>query len=555
MFWYRIKIASVLITLIVQLNAMQRDNLWYAASRGKIEDLKWNIERSGKLINNYDKNGQTALGWAAKNGQPEAVQILLNAGANPNIPDRAPDNEIIDRDSPPKYGLTPLMWATIQLYPNKDKDYTAIIYDLVNNGADIHARDNQGVSVLHHAAATGSPVNVEFLLLNDARSDINAEGSQEKGRTPLAEVVRASKDGITHTQLEKEKISNYNELKTKLTEALKQLSDKEKRKLSTDQIITMMNLLQNYGAKTDVKDAFGNTLAYYINNVLLIGQNERLALLKSLRLPIEERPVRYTLNDLGKARERLGQLASNLDKRYRISIQPKVQTILWTLQAAQETPQNAYNIVRVAMGLLASLKENIKNNSVIKTNPVLFNDIEKEINEIRTILRDAALVVSGKAAISKQPVPQPSYTPAKLPAQPAPAPAIKPAIKPAPSIYATMPLPPLPVSTSQKMLLNKITNRSNDNLWLVIYDINENVRTTEMIPARQTITHDDYINLNEEIAIQYNLESPAHTALARLKIKQNGVQISDKDISYLKVLPNKVIDLIIYEDRKVRIAI
>ena len=66
--------------------------------------------------------------------------------------------------------------------------------------ANARARDAQGVSVLHHAANGGNHAIIEFILNKTQAADIKYEGTIEKGRTPLAEAVRASQDALVHVQ-------------------------------------------------------------------------------------------------------------------------------------------------------------------------------------------------------------------------------------------------------------------------------------------------------------------------------------------------------------------
>ena len=51
------------------------------------KDLKTELECSTQEIDARDSSGHTCAFWAAKRGDVEALQILLDYGANPNIPD------------------------------------------------------------------------------------------------------------------------------------------------------------------------------------------------------------------------------------------------------------------------------------------------------------------------------------------------------------------------------------------------------------------------------------------------------------------------------------
>ena len=150
-------------------------NYWLFTEIPEKGKRKFSVNTQSSLVTIHGRvmGEVTPLEAAARTGQLEAVQLLLKNGANPNIPDVE--------------GLTPLAWAVIQL--NRDKPgmpekYEAIVKLLVASGADVHARAGNGVTVLHQAAGGGNPAIVRYLLANGAFSDINAEGSKDKGRTP-----------------------------------------------------------------------------------------------------------------------------------------------------------------------------------------------------------------------------------------------------------------------------------------------------------------------------------------------------------------------------------
>ena len=179
-----------------------------------------------------------------------------------------------------------------------------------------------------------------------------------------------------------------------LQNAIDDLRKKVDKKLSTDEIIAIINLLRGSGANSDIVDAVGNRLDYYINTVQLITENERKALLRALGLPDAGRVIRYNDKDLPLAIEKLKALDEIVDAGH------KIQTIIWTIDAAQGTrdSQRKYDILRLAMALLAKLKEDTKES--IK-NPALFASVERSINDIRLIVRDAALIVSGKVTLAE----------------------------------------------------------------------------------------------------------------------------------------------------------
>jgi ankyrin repeat protein len=119
--------------------------------------------------------GATPLLRAAKAGDAAAVRLLLDHGANPNLPNIQ--------------GVTPLM-AAAGLGSNEidtrgrfktQPDQIASIDLLVKAGADVNAHDNNGQTALHGAALFGYDDVIKDLVVHNA--DVNAK--DKKGMTPL----------------------------------------------------------------------------------------------------------------------------------------------------------------------------------------------------------------------------------------------------------------------------------------------------------------------------------------------------------------------------------
>jgi ankyrin repeat protein len=119
--------------------------------------------------------GATPLLRAAKAGDAAAVKLLLEHGANPNLPNIQ--------------GVTPLM-AAAGLGSNEidtrgrfktQPDMIASIDLLVKAGAEVNAHDNNGQTALHGAALFGYDDVIKDLVAHNA--DVNAK--DKKGMTPL----------------------------------------------------------------------------------------------------------------------------------------------------------------------------------------------------------------------------------------------------------------------------------------------------------------------------------------------------------------------------------
>lgn len=455
------KVALFFLSICTLVKAMNQppkspqDLLVGAAGAGNMKGLNFHIKTQKMSPNTNNSAGRNALGMAAGNGQLESVQFLLDAGANPNIKDAV--------------GLTPLAWAVLILNQNKtEQNYLDVINALLSKGARLDIFDNTGLSILHGATRAGN-INIIKLLLNvGAKNIINHEGAQDKGRTPVAEALRAARDAIIHVDLENQNIDNKAAFASSLNEAIEQLKKKETKKLATVEIINVINLLKQNGARTNITDALGHTLDYYINEVQLISDAERAQLLQALGYPITSRVIKYNQAHLPQAIEGLKNLRTLIQSPVLFT---KINMLIWTIEAAQQESNQTrkYDILRIGMAFVAKIKEILKTSVQDKA---FFNDIENQLNVIRTILRDNALILSGKAKytapklapitkpvaaaqpppivqLSTKPLLKPSATPA--PAQKIPlAPATRPAPAAAQSVKTTSNTPnePYPILTT-----------------------------------------------------------------------------------------------------------
>lgn len=137
-------------------------NIFEASSLGDLEKIKSILQQDSKLINTYSDDGFTALGLACFFGNYNVITFLLSKNADPNI---ASNNA---------FKVAPLHSACA--ISNFE-----IAKLLIQNGADVNARQQQGVTPLHSAAHNGQNELVHFLIQNGA--DCNAQ--TDSGKTAL----------------------------------------------------------------------------------------------------------------------------------------------------------------------------------------------------------------------------------------------------------------------------------------------------------------------------------------------------------------------------------
>lgn len=137
-------------------------NVFEAASVADIETVNKIINKNPELTNSFSPDGFTPLGLASFFGQLDIVKLLLNKGANPNI---AANNQ---------FKVAPIHSAcAISNY-----DITDL---LIKHGADVNAKQMQGVTPLHSAAHNGQTKLAKLLI--DSGAYINSK--MDNGQTPL----------------------------------------------------------------------------------------------------------------------------------------------------------------------------------------------------------------------------------------------------------------------------------------------------------------------------------------------------------------------------------
>ena len=113
----------------------------------------------------------TALIWASRSGSIDAITLLLDAGADVNLPGSSGDN----------WDATPLQHAILERQP-------AVVRLLLDRGADLNRGAGPGsLAPLFLAAGDTDPTILKLLLAHGADPTVE----DENGATPLIRAVSA----------------------------------------------------------------------------------------------------------------------------------------------------------------------------------------------------------------------------------------------------------------------------------------------------------------------------------------------------------------------------
>jgi ankyrin repeat protein len=165
------------------------DPIHDAAAKGDLKKVQAMIQADPKAVSAKDKNGDTPLHLAALHGQDKVVQVLLDAGADPNAMNnygafgpaelgqefaawnthRDPVvllNVHGDQVSGGSNGYTPLHMAIFSINHKK------IVQMLLAKGADVNARAASGATPLYFAVMRDQKDDAQLLLDHGANVNL-----------------------------------------------------------------------------------------------------------------------------------------------------------------------------------------------------------------------------------------------------------------------------------------------------------------------------------------------------------------------------------------------
>jgi len=159
-------------------------DIFEAAEKGTVEDVRFFIEQLGVSANSTDSAGNTPMHKAAYVGNIGVLEYLVSQGADVNAVDKS--------------GWTPLvysLWRVSESIPQCTdirgktcKKVEAILAYLVSQGADVNAKTHAGGTPLHFGAKLES-VRISELLISQG-ANINAKDSE--GTTPLHQAAEGN---------------------------------------------------------------------------------------------------------------------------------------------------------------------------------------------------------------------------------------------------------------------------------------------------------------------------------------------------------------------------
>jgi len=120
-----------------------------------------------------DFTGQTPFLRAALSGDVTVMKLLLEHGADPNIPTLAGSTALM--------AAAGINWIPGQTYSHAEADYVEAVKLCLERGAEVNAKNSLGLTAMHGAANRGWESVIQILADHGAQVD----PKDNQGRTPM----------------------------------------------------------------------------------------------------------------------------------------------------------------------------------------------------------------------------------------------------------------------------------------------------------------------------------------------------------------------------------
>jgi ankyrin repeat protein len=174
-----------------------------AAQSGNFKRVKALIRNNPALISSKDNDGFTPLRWAVANGHKKMVELLLIYGSDVNAKDndgftplhgaknRVVAEQLLAKGADVNAEVNDTGWTP--LHQSADWGNKRLMELLLDNKAEVNARDNQGATPLHRVAINCHKDAAKLLLVKGANVDAKTNGN---GSTPLHYAALAGCKGV-----------------------------------------------------------------------------------------------------------------------------------------------------------------------------------------------------------------------------------------------------------------------------------------------------------------------------------------------------------------------
>ena len=157
----------------------------------KISEVKSFLKNHVLDLNEYDKNGYNALHYAIKAERSDIVKIMLSIGTDEETISIKADPNKETKDKNNNIFTSPLLLSL--LYTNEENNSMQIIRHLINAGANINYKDENGATLFLHSCEKGR-TDVINCLINKIIKD-KEEGNENEIKDVKTLINTYSKDG------------------------------------------------------------------------------------------------------------------------------------------------------------------------------------------------------------------------------------------------------------------------------------------------------------------------------------------------------------------------